>query len=144
MFYKTLIVGVIVLFIGVGIQPAFAVTPNDSDSEDDCNLCPKVSNLHLVRLKNLLNRLEKYDNILSALSKHYPEFEERYQELSDRLTAFIEMDMEYVSELSWNFPVLCWLLYPLIIPLLMLLMLTGITWLFYFMDIGAFLNCYWA
>jgi hypothetical protein len=40
--YKSLVVGVIVLFIGVGIQPAFAVTPDTSDS-DDCDICPAVS-----------------------------------------------------------------------------------------------------
>ena len=70
LFYKMLVFGVIVLFIGIGIQPAFAVTPDKSDNDDDCKLCPKVSNLHFVRLKNLLNRVEKYDNILSVLSKH--------------------------------------------------------------------------
>ena len=83
MVYKTLVVGVIVLFIGIGIQPAFAVTPNTTDSKDDCKLCPKVSSLHLFRLKRLLNRLEKYDNELSVLSKLNPEIEEKYQEISN-------------------------------------------------------------
>jgi hypothetical protein len=39
--YKTLIIGVIILFVGVGVQPAFAV--DVSNNEDECNLCPKVS-----------------------------------------------------------------------------------------------------
>ena len=59
-FYKSLVVGVIVLFIGVGVQPAFAVTPDTSDSEDDCNLCAKkVSKSHLILIESLLNRVEK-------------------------------------------------------------------------------------
>ena len=68
---KTLVVAVIVLFIGVGIQPALADVSYTtvSDSDEDCNLCPKVSNLHLVRLKSLLYRLEKYDNLLSVTGK---------------------------------------------------------------------------
>ena len=62
--YKTITIGVIVLFICVGIQPAFAFNPNTLDSEEECNICPKINNLHLSRLKNLLNRVEKYDNII--------------------------------------------------------------------------------
>jgi len=81
---KTLVVGIIVLFIGVGIQPAFAVTPDISDSEDDCNLCAKkVSKQHIDRIINLIDRIEKYDNQLSIISKYYPGLLEKYQELSE-------------------------------------------------------------
>jgi hypothetical protein len=74
--YKTLVVVVIVLFIGIGAQPAVAVTPNITDSDDDCNLCPKkVSKSHLVLIESLLNRLEKYDNNLYE-NKEYKEFKE--------------------------------------------------------------------
>jgi len=38
--YKILVVGVIVIFIGIGIQPAFAFTPNISNN--NCELCPKI------------------------------------------------------------------------------------------------------
>ena len=84
--YKTLVVGVILLFVGVGIQPAFAVTPNSADSEDDCNLCPKVRKSHLDRLNSLKNRLKKNDNQLSVLSNHNPKVEEEFQGLSDKIT----------------------------------------------------------
>jgi hypothetical protein len=49
--YKTLIVGIIVLLIGVGIQPAFANNVNISTSnfsEDDCDICQPVSKKHLM------------------------------------------------------------------------------------------------
>ena len=57
-----LVVGVILLFIGIAIQPAIAVNPISTDNEDDCDICPKISNLHLVRLRSLINRVETPDN----------------------------------------------------------------------------------
>ena len=60
--YKYLVVGVIVLFIGVGIQPAFADNISlikTSDSEEDCNLCPKASKQRLTLINGLLNIMEK-------------------------------------------------------------------------------------
>ena len=84
--YKVLVVGVLVLFIGIGIQPAFAVTPT-TDSNDDCNLCEKkVSKSQLTLLRNLLNWVEKYDTKLSILFKQYPEFNEKNQELSESIS----------------------------------------------------------
>ena len=117
-----LVVGVILLFIGVGIQPAMAVNPDTSDSEDDCNLCPKVSSLHLVRLKSLLNRIEKYDNILSVLSKKYPEVAEKYQELLERITTFKEMNQE---SLQWKFPFIRLIFCPFSIVILSVLFVIG-------------------
>ena len=38
--YKTLVIGVIVLFVGIGIQPAFAITSDISIN--NCELCPKI------------------------------------------------------------------------------------------------------
>ena len=43
------VVGITFLFLGVTVQPAIAVIPDTSESEDDCDLCPKkVSKSHLV------------------------------------------------------------------------------------------------
>ena len=78
--YKILIIGVVVLFFGVGIQPAIAV--NATDSEDDCKICPKASNQNLVLIKSLINRLKIFEKQLSVLSRFNPEFEEKYQEVS--------------------------------------------------------------
>ena len=84
------VIGITALFLGLAIQPSIAITPTSSEGEDDCNLCPKVSSLHLVGLKSLLNRMEKYDNLLSLLSKHNPEVAEKYQKFSDRNTILPE------------------------------------------------------
>jgi hypothetical protein len=91
---KILALGIIILFLGVGIQPAIAtIEPETSDSDDDCNLCTKkVRKSHLVLLKSLLNRLEKYANQLSDISKQYPEFEDKYQELTEKITIFHEIN----------------------------------------------------
>ena len=97
MFRKGLVVGIIVLFIGVGIQPAFAnevsITNKTSDVEEDCN-CNPVSNLHLIRLERMLNRLEMHTKILSVFSKYNPEVAEKYQEISNRISTLKETNNE--------------------------------------------------
>ena len=42
--YRFLVVGVIVLFVGMGVQPAFAVdvSTSISDNEEECDVCPSV------------------------------------------------------------------------------------------------------
>ena len=118
LFYKTLVIGVIVLFIGLGIQPAFAVTLDTFDFEDDCEICPKLSKQHIVRIKSLLDRLEKYDNELSVLSKLNPENEEKYQELSNIHSRLKEMN----KELDYNIwiPPICFILFPIFMFLFLL------------------------
>ncbi|UCF49412.1 MAG: hypothetical protein JSU91_06610 [Thermoplasmatales archaeon] len=104
--YKTLVVGVIVLFIGIGVQPAFAVTKDISDSDDDCDICPKVSKSHLLLIKSFLKRLEKYDDESSVLSKLNPEIEEKYQEISYAFSSLSNINKESDFD-EWNFPVIC-------------------------------------
>lgn len=70
MVYKILVV--VVLFIGVGIQPVFAVTSYTPDNEVDCNLCSKISNKHIVILKSYLKNLKKHDRIKSSIPKYNP------------------------------------------------------------------------
>jgi hypothetical protein len=84
-FNNALTVGIILLFIGVGIQPAFADVSNISisDSEDDCEICPKINNQYLIKIKSFIDKLEKHDNILSISTKLNPEFVKKYQELSN-------------------------------------------------------------
>jgi len=40
---KTLTVAVILLFLGLVIQPSVAVQLDTSENEEDCKLCPKIS-----------------------------------------------------------------------------------------------------
>lgn len=96
LFGKILVLGIIVLFIGVGIQPAIANNVSittASDSEEDCNLCPKVSTSRFVRLKSLLNRLDTFGNRLSVISKQNSIVEGKYQELIRRIIIFKEINL---------------------------------------------------
>jgi hypothetical protein len=84
--YKTLVVGIIVLLLGIGIQPAIAVNHNATHTEDDCEICPKISNQNIVLIKSLFNRLKIFEKQLSVLSRFNPEFEEKYQEMSEGIS----------------------------------------------------------
>ena len=83
--YNSLVVGVIVLFIGIGIQPAFAVTTDVSDS-DVCDICPKVSKSYIFRIRRMIDRLVKYDNQLSGLFNHILKNDEEFLDLHDKIT----------------------------------------------------------
>ena len=103
-----LVMVVILLFVGVAVQPAIAVNPIYSDNEDNCNICPKVSKLHLVRLKSLIKRVEILNNKLSVMSKHNPEVADKYKELSDRITTLTDINKEVKTDAtSWDFPIFC-------------------------------------
>ena len=112
-----LVVGVILLFIGIAIQPAIAVNPISTDNEDDCDICPKISNLHLVRLRSLINRVETPDNKLSVISKFHPKLAEKYQELFNRITTLKEINKELKPYIPWyEHPIICIILYSLLLP----------------------------
>ncbi len=98
-----LVVAIVLLFIGVAVQPSIAVNPIPSDNEEDCDICPKSSSLHLVRLKSLINRVETLDNKLSVMSKHNPKVADKYQELSDKIITLSEMNKILNSNNSLNF-----------------------------------------
>ncbi|KYK22916.1 hypothetical protein AYK21_03400 [Thermoplasmatales archaeon SG8-52-2] len=56
LFFKTLVVGVIVLFIVVGIQPAFADVFNSSVSENETSLIPDLKILGIVSYYDIAYR----------------------------------------------------------------------------------------
>jgi hypothetical protein len=98
---KVVVVGIIVLFIGVGVQPSFANEVSItaiSNNEDDCN-CEPISNLHLVireilsnKLDRLLNRLEVYTGIILILYRYNPDVTEKFEELSNEIITFKEIN----------------------------------------------------
>lgn len=91
---KGMVVGVILLFIGISIQPAIAGNPINSDNEDDCIVCPKSSKQHFVRFKMLLNKVEALNNKLSAMFKLNPEVAKEYQKLSYKITLLTKINEE--------------------------------------------------
>jgi len=109
-FKKVLVTGIIILFIGIGLQPAFAneiSITKTSDIDKGCKSCQPVNKNLIYRLKSLMNRFEKTKYILSIFSKHNPEHKEKYQEFSDKITATTEENNNYLSDLSWDFPYIC-------------------------------------
>jgi len=117
--YKNIIlaVGITILFMGVSINPAIAVNPISSDNEDDCEICPKVGKTNLVRLKSLIDKVETLNNDISLISRLNPEVVEKYQELSDRITIFTEMNKKLKPDTSWeDHPIICNILAILMLP----------------------------
>ena len=104
---EILIFGIICLFLGVGIQPTFAVEiTNISPSEDieDCN-CQVADNYNPVRLegllnraKRLINRVEIFTKLMPLLYKDNPEVIEKCEELSGKITTYREMIDEELSD----------------------------------------------
>ena len=93
--YKSLVVGVIVLFVGLGIQPAFAVEPklsaNNTEKVEDCD-CQSNDKTHLV--EKLLNRLEKNEVLYDVIDLNKSNFErpicEFLSNLIDKCLALME------------------------------------------------------
>lgn len=106
MLYKTLVVGVIVLFIGTGVQPAIATVEPTTIESDDCSLCPKVSNQQIDKLKNSIDRIKQIKNELSLIAKYYPEIEEKCKDLSDKITNIMKIKDKYIFSNFWPFPLL--------------------------------------
>lgn len=59
-----LAVAVILLFLGVGVQPAIAKVESRTTNNDDCNLCPKkVNNLRIDRTISVKDLLKINDDL---------------------------------------------------------------------------------
>ena len=108
---KLLVVGIIVLFIGVGVYPVIAVETNSSmvNNQDDCG-CEDVSNIHLERIGSKLERLKGYTKSLLLLSKRNPVIYEKCLEVSDSINTITEKYEElsyYMDTLEWEYPIIC-------------------------------------
>jgi len=133
---NALAVGIILLFLGVAIQPSIATIKQESideeyssDSEEDCKLCPKASKKHLVRLKSFINRFENLGNKLSVISKYNPIVVEEHQELSDRIAVLKVIYKELKPD--WKYPVICTIL---IVLLLIFSNIGGIIYMVYYIN----------
>jgi hypothetical protein len=143
---KGLVIGIIILFIGMGVQPAFAVetkSPIDSvEKVEDCD-CQQVSDINLVKLKGDLNRLKVYTRILSMSSELNPMVQRRIEQLENLLS-----DLDNDNTRFWNFPFICWvLLFPIfVVASILARMPNPITEMFYYMitSFGAMFNCDWV
>jgi len=68
----------------------------ESNNEEDCG-CGEISDVDLIKLERLLNRVEVYSKLLLVLSKYNPELREVSEELLDIIN----------SVNLWDFPIIC-------------------------------------
>ena len=96
---QTIVISIILLLIGVSVSSAISVdtdsTISDNESEE-CRECNEVDDRQLVVLEKQLNRLEVYSKLLLVLSKHHPELEEDYNELTDMISTLNTLDLKDV------------------------------------------------
>ena len=115
--YKILVVGVIVLFIGIGIQPAFAVdtkTTISNNQNEDCKSCDEVSESDLIKIDKLLNKVDVYSKLLLMLSKYNSELREMSEELSNQLSNINKLYDEFnINILQQSTRPICFILEPL-------------------------------
>ena len=122
-----LVMVVILLFVGVAVQPGIAVNLISTDNEEDCDICPKVSKTHLVRLKSLIDKVETLNNNISLMSRLNPEVVEKYQELYERITTLKEMNQ--ILKPDYPYPIICNILFYMgFIPFLMYLLFAKLVW----------------
>ena len=113
---KGLAVVVILLFVGIGIQPAFAFTPT-IDTNDTCDLCPKKGKSHLLSIESILNRLEIFEKQLSILYKLNLEVEDKYKKISERIFVLKEIYNKQITITNNDeFPFICFIINLMSIP----------------------------
>ena len=101
---KSFVIGVIVIFIGVGFQPVFAIKPNILENYEECSECRELNKVESALLKIQLIRLEKYTKLLLGLSRNNPDVSEKCEYLLDYINSFK----------AWRFPVLCNIILPIL------------------------------
>lgn len=94
---EILIIGIICLFIGVGIQPAFAIENiainRPSKIIEDCG-CEVTDNYDIVRVKSLLNRVESFLNRVEMRTKLITTFSKDNPEVFEVCLEYIEICQE--------------------------------------------------
>jgi hypothetical protein len=106
---KTIIaIGIIALFIGVGIQPAISnevSIPTISDSEKDCIECKSTDRPICVLLQNRIDHFAQLYVYYTELSESYPE--------GSYYRRVYELTAEMMIPISWQFYLIgvffkCW------------------------------------
>ena len=104
-FMKVLVVCIIVLFLGVGFQPALAneiSTTTVSDVDEDCLECQPVNRIDLLKVRLLLIRVEVLTNILMQRFGHIPEIKEKCEEISNRISKLqVLNENSFICDFLW-------------------------------------------
>jgi len=113
MLKKILAVGITILFIGVGIHPAFAVDTKTSivnqQNEENCG-CGVINKKDLIKVERLLNRFEVYSKLLLVSIKYNPQIAKLSKGLSNEITTLTEMCEKLKSDSPlWDWPIICFI-----------------------------------
>ena len=126
---KILATGIILLFIGLPFSSAISVdtTPCISkDESEECIECEEVKKAELVKVKQLLSRVEEYCKLLLVLSKYTPEIKDEMYDLSYRISKLTDEILDISSDEP--FPLICDIL-ELILDLLDSIKLSILNWI---------------
>jgi hypothetical protein len=122
---KSIVIGIICLFIGVSFQSVIAEetnTPIKRNQNEDCG-CEHFDNLQLERIGVLIDRLKVYSKFLLLSSRNYPVVYDICLETSNELNTISEKyeELSYNLDISkWSYPIICSILNVLmIIPLIL-------------------------
>ena len=88
-------VGITILFLGVGFQPALAneVSTNVvSDVDENCDECQPVNRVDLLKVRLLLIRIEAFTNVILSKLGQYQEIKEKCHEILDVIHKNRELD----------------------------------------------------
>ena len=91
---KALVICIILLFLGVGFQPALANEVSDVD--EDCLECQPVNRIDLLKVKLLLIRVEAITNVILSKYGHIPEVAEKCKVASDKISILKDMNEELI------------------------------------------------
>ena len=86
---KTLVIGIILLFAGVSASSAISVDTKpviSQDKSEECIECRELSNAELVKVKQLVNRVETYSKLLLVLARDNPELNDISEEFSKEIS----------------------------------------------------------
>ena len=152
---KALAIGVILLFLGVGFQPALAneVSTNTvSDVDEDCLECQPVNRVELLKVKLLLIRLEVITNVILSRFGHIPEIGEKCGKILDvihsnrvldypiicSILLYLGNTLRYIDEFLWsildNHPnnvILYLIIYPLEVTIVTFIIIILGFWFIY-------------
>lgn len=102
---KGLALSIIVLFIGVGIQPAFAVDISKvrpSENIEDCD-CQVTDNFDIVKIRDLLNRAERSLNRVEIFTKFITTFSKGNPEVFEVCLEYIRICQEKLEFISSSY-----------------------------------------
>ena len=101
MFKKILVIGIIIMFLGVGIQPVFAITSNTSNINEDCG-CQPINNVDFVRIKFLQKKLDAFTKSILSKYKQIPENNKFNNEKSEFIIyfEFLEKNNELLNSIK--------------------------------------------